>query len=108
MGKNFWYLKVLKREYISLTDIYCFLFSLAALVMALAADKSAAEGRWVKFQEIVQSVACSSPADCMVMDDEIFPEGFRVVDNVEDLLVPDVDQVKSEEGWVDRLKKVFA
>lgn len=81
---------------------------LAALVMALAADKSAAEGRWVKFQEIVQSVACASPEDCMVMDNEIFPEGFRVVDNVEDLLVPDVDQVKSDEGWVDRLKKVFA
>jgi len=76
--------------------------------MALAADKSAAEGRWVKFQEIVQSVACASPEDCMVMDNEIFPEGFRVVDNVEDLLVPDVDQVKSDEGWVDRLKKVFA
>jgi len=68
---------------------------LVALVMAIAADKSAAENRWVKFSEVIQEVYCSSPTQCeLISQDEIFPEGFRPTTNPEDLLVPDVDAQK--------------
>merc|ERR1719424_1347472 len=66
---------------------------LVALVMAIAADKSAAENRWVKFQEVIQDVYCSSPTECsLVSQDAIFPEGFRPSTNPEELLLPDIDQ----------------
>merc|ERR1719424_486633 len=68
---------------------------LVALVMAIAADKSAAENRWVKFNEVIQEVYCSSPTECeLVAQDKMFPEGFRPTEKAEDLLVPDVDEQK--------------
>merc|ERR1712194_377111 len=68
---------------------------LVALVMAIAADKSAKENRWVKFQEVIQDVYCSSPTECSLMSqDEIFPEGFRPSTSAADLLLPDADQQK--------------
>merc|ERR1712032_886239 len=68
---------------------------LIALVMAIAADKSAAENRWVEFREIIEEVYCSSPTECsLVSQDEIFPEGFRPTTNAEELLLPDVDDQK--------------
>jgi len=65
---------------------------LVALVMALAADKSAAENRWVTFSEIVQSVVCKDPQNCMIIPDGVFPDGFKPVGEASELLVPDVDQ----------------
>lgn len=79
---------------------------LVALIMAIAADKSAAEHRWVPFSEIVESVYCSSPTQCEVIaQSELFPEGFRPAKSVEEFLLPDVDEQKSGVGG---LKKVFA
>ena len=49
---------------------------LIALVMSLAADKSAAEGRWVKFSEIIEQVYCSSPTECSLMKKDCF-EAFE-------------------------------
>jgi len=66
---------------------------LVALVMALAADKSAAENRWVSFREIVESVYCKDPTHCEVVLDA-FPEGFRPISDPRQLLVPDVDTKK--------------
>jgi len=61
---------------------------LVALIMAIAADMSAAENRWVTFQEVVQSVYCSSPTECsLVSQSELFPEGFRPSTSPADLLV---------------------
>jgi len=85
---------------------------LIALIMAIAADKSAAEDRWVKFNEIVQEVYCASPTECaLVAQDEMFPKGFRATEKAEDLLVPDVDKQKSGEGsegsFSDRFKALF-
>merc|ERR1711865_893502 len=83
---------------------------LIALVMAIAADKSAAENRWVKFNEVIQEVYCSSPTECqLVAQDEMFPEGFRPTNNAEDLLIPDVDKQKEQTGeesgsFTDRFK----
>jgi len=76
---------------------------LIALVMSLAADKSAAENRWVKFSEVIEQVYCSSPTECqLITDDEKFPAGFRPSSTIEDLdrlVVPDVDaQKKSMES----------
>ena len=68
---------------------------LAALIMALAADKSAAENRWVSFKEVVQSVYCSDPLNCEIMPMEVFPEGFRMTGDPRDLLLPDVDEQKA-------------
>jgi len=70
---------------------------LAALVMALAADKSAAENRWVKFSEIVESVYCDTATNCEILPEGVFPDGFKPTAKVQDLLVPDVDSVKMEE-----------
>ena len=79
---------------------------LAALIMALAADKSAAENRWVSFQELVQSVYCRSSTECdLVTGSDVFPEGFRVATTVEELLVPDADEKKS--GIIRRVKAIF-
>jgi len=62
---------------------------LVALIMALAADKSAAENRWVSFSEVVESVYCSSPTACEIIsvNSKILPAGFYPVKNAEDLLV---------------------
>lgn len=69
---------------------------LVALIMAIAADKSAAENRWVSFREIVEQVYCASPTQCeLVAQSELFPAGFRPSGNARDLLVPDVDTQKS-------------
>ena len=83
---------------------------LIALVMSLAADKSAAEGRWVKFSEIIEQVYCSSPTECsLIANDAMFPEGFKPTKSLEELqnmVVPDVDQVKSGGGFLDKFKKM--
>jgi len=72
---------------------------LVALIMALAADKSAEEDRWVPFSEIVQSVYCQSPTECnLLVESDVFPEGFKPSANAADLLIPDVDQQKEEEA----------
>jgi len=69
---------------------------LAALVMALAADKSAAENRWVTFSEIVQSVFCKDPNNCEILPDDVFPEGFKPVFDPSELLIPDYDARKTD------------
>mmetsp|Transcript_19796 Transcript_19796/g.28894 ORF Transcript_19796/g.28894 Transcript_19796/m.28894 type:complete len:426 (-) Transcript_19796:47-1324(-) len=69
---------------------------LAALIMALAADKSAAENRWVSFKEVVESVYCKDPQNCEILPMNIFPEGFQPAADPRDLLIPDVDAVKVE------------
>lgn len=85
---------------------------LIALVMAIAADKSAKEDRWVKFNEIVSEVYCSSPTQCeLVAQDEMFPEGFRPTTNAEDLLIPDVDKQKlngSSGNFAEKFKALFS
>ena len=40
---------------------------LIALIMSIAAGKSAEEGRWVKFTEIAQTVVCDAEG-CQVVD----------------------------------------
>lgn len=63
---------------------------LIALIMSMAAGKSAEEGRWVTFSEVVQSVVCTSPTECaLVADSSMFPEGFKPKMKVEELLVID-------------------
>ena len=72
---------------------------LVALIMAIAADKSAAENRWVAFREIVEQVYCSSPTECeLLSQSELFPEGFRPVDDPKKLLLPDVDKQKKDKN----------
>lgn len=68
---------------------------LAALIMALAADQSAAENRWVSFQEVVQSVYCKDPMSCEILPMDVFPEGFQMTGDPKDLLTPDVDEKKT-------------
>jgi myo-inositol 2-dehydrogenase/D-chiro-inositol 1-dehydrogenase len=76
---------------------------LVALIMAIAADKSAAENRWVKFSEIVESVYCKSPTECNVIaGSELFPEGFRPSIKPSDLLLPDVDAQKNDGNSLSR------
>lgn len=61
---------------------------LVALVMSIAAAKSADEQRWVKFSEVVSSVYCTTPTSCaIVADSDIFPEGFKPTTDPADLLV---------------------
>jgi predicted dehydrogenase len=84
---------------------------LVALIMAIAADKSAAENRWVTFREIVQQVYCSSPTECSLLSQsDIFPDGFKPVTGAGDLLLPDVDQQKLSgvKMTVNGLQKAFA
>lgn len=72
---------------------------LVALIMAIAADKSAAENRWVSFSEIVEQVYCSSPTECeLLAQSELFPEGFRPQSDPKALLVPDVDKQRLQSG----------
>ena len=81
---------------------------LIALIMAIAADKSAAENRWVKFNEIVQEVYCSSPTECeLIAQDDMFPDGFKPTDNAADLLTPDVDSKKRDMSFGDKFKALF-
>jgi len=83
---------------------------LVALIMAIAADKSAAEGRWVTFKEIVTGVYCASPTEClMVSQSELFPENFRPAEDAADLLLPDVDKQKliGVSGFKNALAKMF-
>jgi myo-inositol 2-dehydrogenase/D-chiro-inositol 1-dehydrogenase len=74
---------------------------LIALIMAMAADKSAAENRWVKFSEVVKSVYCRTPTECdLASQSEIFPQGFRPTTDITDLLLPAVGaKAKSEPAW---------
>jgi len=81
---------------------------LIALIMAIAADKSAAEDRWVKFNEIVSEVYCSSPTECeLIAQDKMFPEGFRATEKAADLIVPAVGEEKSSESFGDKFKNLF-
>ena len=81
---------------------------LVALIMAIAADKSAKENRWVKFNEIVETVYCKTPLECeLVAQSDVFPEGFKPVDDASDLLLPDVDRVKRGESFVNAVKNWF-
>jgi len=79
---------------------------LVALIMAIAADKSAEENRWVKFSEIVEQVYCSSPTECQLLaSSDVFPEGFKPAKSVEEFLLPDVDEQRAGLGG---MKKAFA
>jgi myo-inositol 2-dehydrogenase / D-chiro-inositol 1-dehydrogenase len=78
---------------------------LIALVMAMAADKSAAEGRWVKFNEVVETVYCRTPTECdLAANSDVFPDGFKPTSKAEDLLLPDFDKKKEDEkGFFSKL-----
>jgi hypothetical protein len=85
---------------------------LVALVMSLAADKSAAEGRWVKFSEIIEQVYCASPTECSLLaNSDAFPEGFKPTSNFKDLskiISPDVDQKKKvSNSFMDNFKEML-
>lgn len=83
---------------------------LVALVMSLAADKSAAEGRWVKFSEVIEQVYCSSPTECsLLVDSDVFPDGFKPTKSLKDLqniVVPDIDQQKQGGSFMDKFKEM--
>jgi len=84
---------------------------LAALIMAIAADKSAAENRWVRFDEVVQSVYCTGPMECqLVAESDVFPESFRPSNSPKDLLMPEYDERKgmSDDGFMAKVKKMFS
>lgn len=69
---------------------------LVALIMAQAADLSAAENRFVGFREIVEKVYCASPTECeLIASSEVFPEGFKPVADPKELLTPDFDTRKA-------------
>jgi myo-inositol 2-dehydrogenase/D-chiro-inositol 1-dehydrogenase len=81
---------------------------LVALIMAIAADKSAAENRWVKFNEIIESVYCRTPTECdLVATSEVFPEGFRPVSKPSELLLPDVDAQKANPSIIEKFSSWF-
>ncbi|GAX20674.1 hypothetical protein FisN_32Hh063 [Fistulifera solaris] len=83
---------------------------LVALIMAIAADKSAAENRWVSFREIVEQVYCSSPTQCeLLSQSELFPAGFRPSGDAKSLLLPNVDEQKKAQanGFRAALSKIF-
>ncbi|KAL7562747.1 hypothetical protein ACA910_017535 [Epithemia clementina (nom. ined.)] len=78
---------------------------LVALIMAIAADKSAAENRWVTFREIVEQVYCISPTECqLVAGSELFPVGFRPTSKPSDLLLPDVDKLKAANAKLPKIQ----
>jgi myo-inositol 2-dehydrogenase/D-chiro-inositol 1-dehydrogenase len=85
---------------------------LVALTMSLAADKSAAEGRWVKFSEIIQQVYCESPTECnLLVDSDVFPDGFKPVGNFKDLdklVAPDVDKQKEDSSILSSFNSWFS
>ena len=81
---------------------------LVALIMAIAADKSAKENRWVRFDEVVETVYCKSWDECdLVANSDVFPEGFKPTKKAADLLLPDVDQQKAGKTIGDRLASWF-
>jgi myo-inositol 2-dehydrogenase/D-chiro-inositol 1-dehydrogenase len=67
---------------------------LAALIMALAADKSADENRWVSFKEVVASIYCENPQSCEILPMDVFPAGFQPAADPRELLTADVDEKK--------------
>ena len=80
---------------------------LVALIMAMAADKSAAENRWVPFREIVQQVYCASPNECLLLaQSDLFPEGFKPSTDPRDFLLPDADQQKKV-GFFKKMVEMF-
>lgn len=77
---------------------------LVALIMAIAADKSAAENRWVSFSEVVKSVYCSSPTECdLLSQSDLFPEGFKPATDAAELLVP----IEENPSKVSKIKKAL-
>merc|ERR1712176_210643 len=91
------------RSLVEDTEVPCTgIDGLVALVMSLAADKSAPERRWVKPNEVIQQVYCSSPTECqLIANDEMFPSGFRPSSSIKELdrlVVPDVDEQKTKSG----------
>jgi hypothetical protein len=83
---------------------------LVALIMAIAADKSAEENRWVSFREIVEGVYCASPTQCEILaQSDVFPEGFKPVTKASELLVPTADAKKDEKaGFFDKIGAMFS
>jgi len=83
---------------------------LVALVMSLAADKSAAEGRWVKFSEIIEQVYCASPTECSLLaNSDAFPEGWFKPQNIQDLskiVVPVENKVQKGGSIMDKFKEM--
>jgi hypothetical protein len=76
--------------------------------MAIAADKSAAENRWVKFSEVIETVYCRTATECeLVAQSDVFPEGFRPTVNAADLLLPDVDAQKANPSLMDKVGSWF-
>merc|ERR1711957_1131374 len=64
---------------------------LVALVMSLAAGKSAKENRWVKFSEITEEVYCASPTSCSLLSEMAdLPDEFKPISAPGDLLPPAV------------------
>ena len=79
---------------------------LVALIMAIAADKSAEENRWVSFQEIVESVYCKAPTECdLLSQSDLFPEGFKAASKASDLLVENASEEDS--SFVEKIKSLF-
>lgn len=80
---------------------------LVALIMAMAADKSAAENRWVPFREVVEQVYCAAPDQCeLLAESDLFPEDFKPSSNPRDFLLPDADQQKSG-GFLSKMGSMF-
>jgi len=70
---------------------------LVALIMAIAADKSADENRFVAFSEIVEQVYCKDPTSCeLIAGSDIFPEGFKPTGDPRELLVKTTKEEKSD------------
>jgi len=85
---------------------------LVALIMAIAADKSAKENRWVTFNEIVQAVYCSSPTECeLISQSDMFPEGFKPVITANELLVVDTSleekKVENDDNPMSGFQKIW-
>jgi len=61
---------------------------LVALIMSMAAGISAKENRWVAFSEVVETVCCTSPTSCFLVEGSaIFPDGFKPKKNPAELLI---------------------
>lgn len=61
---------------------------LMALILSIAADRSAKEGRWVALSEIPESVYCTSPTACEIVDEEPAAAG--------------ADAAKDGDSWVEK------
>eukprot|EP00956_Cyclotella_meneghiniana_P008510 scaffold11526_cov69-Cyclotella_meneghiniana.AAC.4 len=81
---------------------------LIALTMSLAADKSAAENRWVKPSEIIQQVYCESPDSCSLLaNSDVFPEGFKPVEDIKDINKLIVPKKEKEASFMDKFKSLI-